>query len=191
VRCISEIDEEGPITMDAEAFADELAAAIQHSLRAHSKFPNTPREAIRFWDGVTPYAIHPIWCATTLLTETTLPEAIRYPGYLALLWHDILEDTQLGLPPDVRPEVRTLVEEMTFANFEDELARLWERSDTAKLLKLYDKTSVLLDATWMSDARWNQVVQHAQKLLAFVVAKHGELNIVRLARAICVMRNEC
>jgi len=175
--------------MDAETFADELAAAIQHTIRAHSKFPNTPREAIRLWDGVTPYAIHPIWCATTLLAETTLPEAIRYPGYLALLWHDILEDTRLGLPPDVRPEVRTLVEEMTFVNFEDELVRLWGRSDTTKLLKLYDKTSLLLDAVWMSDTRWNLVVEHAQKLMTFVSANYGELNIVRMARAICVIRN--
>ncbi|MFL5803378.1 MAG: hypothetical protein ACJ8CR_16755 [Roseiflexaceae bacterium] len=175
--------------MDAEAFADELAAAIQYTIRAHSKFSNTPREAVRLWDSVTPYAIHPIWCATTVLTETTLPESIRYPGYLALLWHDILEDTQLGLPPDVRPEVRTLVEEMTFVNFEDELARLWERSDTTKLLKLYDKTSILLDAAWMSDARWNLVVEHTQKLLAFVLPNYGELNIVRMARAICVMRD--
>jgi hypothetical protein len=176
--------------MDAETFADEIAAAIQYSILAHSKFSNTPREACRFWDGVTPYAIHPIWCAATLLTETTLPEAIRYPGYLALLWHDILEDTQLGLPPDVRPEVQILVEEMTFVNFEDELVRLWERSDTTKLLKLYDKTSILLDAAWMSNERWNLVVAHTQKLLAFVLPNYGELNIVRMARAICVGRNE-
>jgi hypothetical protein len=174
--------------MDAEAFADELAAAIQYTIKAHSKFPNTTRGAVRIWDGVTPYAIHPIWCATTLLAEPSLPETIRYPGYLALLWHDILEDTQLVLPLDVRPEVRTLVEEMTFANFEDELARLWGRSDTTKLLKLYDKTSILLDAVWMSDARWNLVVDHAQKLLDFVLATYGELNIVRMARAICVPR---
>jgi hypothetical protein len=165
--------------------ADQMNAAIQHTIRAHSHFPNTPRDAIRFWDERTPYAIHPIWCAMTLLTETTLPEEIRYNGYLALLWHDILEDTTLPLPDDTPPQVRTLVEEMTFENFTDEIERLWERSDTTKLLKLYDKVSQFLDGTWLSDAGRERLLTHTRKLQEFVETTYGELNIVRIARAVC------
>jgi hypothetical protein len=73
------------------AYADQLAAAIQHAIQAHTYFPNTPRDAIRLWDRQTPYVVHPIWCAMTLLTETNLTEDIRYPSAIALLWHDTLK----------------------------------------------------------------------------------------------------
>ncbi|MDP9316303.1 MAG: hypothetical protein M3R24_36540 [Chloroflexota bacterium] len=168
--------------------ADQLAAAVQHTVRAHAHFPNTPRDSVRLWDQRTPYAIHPIWCAMTLLTETTLPDDIRYHGYLALLWHDTLEDTTLPLPQDIDPVVQRLVEEMTFINLDDEFIRVWERSETTKLLKLYDKVSQFLDGTWLSDTRWQQLLDHTRKLQTFVEATYGELNIVKIARAVCQPR---
>jgi hypothetical protein len=173
---------------DPVKFADELDASIHHAILAHTHHPKTPDDAIRFWDRTTPYAIHPIWCAVMLLTETTLPAEIRYHGYQALLWHDTLEDTTLPLPPDTPEPVCALVHEMTFANFAEEQEKLWERSDTAKLLKLYDKVSILFDAVWMSDRKWNRLVAHAQRLLQFVEATYGELNIVKIARVICQPR---
>ena len=168
-----------------QELADEMAAAIQHSIAAHSHFPIAPSNAIRYWDGRTPYAIHPIWCAMTLLSETALPDGLRHEGYLALLWHDILEDTTLGLPDDCPPNVRRLVEEMTFAGLDDEIARLWERSDTARLLKLYDKVSQFFDGTWLTDERWGRLLEHTLRLQEFVERTYGELNIVRIARAVC------
>jgi (p)ppGpp synthase/HD superfamily hydrolase len=170
------------------AYADELAAAIAHAIRAHTYFPNTPRDAVRLWDRRTPYVIHPIWCATTLLAEPGLSEDIRYPGAIALLWHDILEDTQLPLPEQTRPGVRDLVQEMTFASLDEEFERVWERSDMAKLLKLYDKVSQFLDGTWLSDTRWNKLVQHTRKLEQFVTTTYGVLNIVTLSRALAQPR---
>lgn len=169
--------------------ADQLAAALEHTTQAHSHFPRTPRDAVRLWDGRTPYAIHPIWCAMTLLTETRLPEELRYHGYLALLWHDTLEDTTLPLPNDIDPVVRQLVEEMTFASLDDEFAHVWARSDTTKLLKLYDKVSQFLDGIWLSDARWNQLLEHTRKLQTFVEATYGELNIVKIACVVCQPRS--
>src|ERR1700737_3082179 len=68
----------------------------------------------RTWDETTPYAIHPIWCAMTFLSETTLPADLREIGYHVLLWHDLLEDTELkSLPPNTPGEVRELVDELT------------------------------------------------------------------------------
>jgi hypothetical protein len=166
------------------AYADELGAAIDHAIRAHTHFPNTPRDAVRLWDRQTPYVIHPIWCAMTLLAEPGLSADIRYPGAIALLWHDTLEDTRLPLPEQTRPLVRDLVQEMTFASLDEEFARVWERSDMTKLLKLYDKVSQFLDGTWLSDRRWEQLVQHTRKLEQFVATTYGELNIVRLSRAL-------
>jgi hypothetical protein len=174
--------------MDSATLAAEFAESIELTLLAHSAYANTPRDAIRWWDSTTPYAIHPIGCATTMLAETTLSAEIRFTGYQVLLWHDMLEDTSLPLPPACRPDVRRLVEEMTFTSFADELANLWSRSEMTKLLKLYDKTSQLLDAVWMDAAKWNRLVEHTHKLIAFVVEQHGELNIVRIARALAHTR---
>ena len=148
----------------------------------------------RSWDEVTPYAIHPIWCAMTFLSETTLPEELRETGYQVLLWHDLLEDTELkSLPLDTPGEVKELVIEMTFENFAEEMQKVWERSETTRLLKLYDKVSNLLDGTWMSDEKWNEYVTYTLKLTNHVETisstnKYGKLNIVKIARAICILR---
>ncbi|MBI5034497.1 MAG: hypothetical protein HZB51_28575 [Chloroflexi bacterium] len=172
--------------MDPLEFAETLKLSINYAIEAHQFNPQKPNNALRFWDMQTPYAIHPIWCAITLLTETKLPDEIRIPGYQALLWHDILEDTTISLPDDASDTVKQLVQDMTFQNFDDEIEHLWEKSDTVKLLKLYDKTSILLDAVWMDKAKWNKHVEHARKLLDFVMNKYGELNIVNIARVICI-----
>ena len=175
--------------MNTSEIAAEMSASILHAIRAHAEYPRRPKDAIRFWDKSTPYAVHPIWCAMTLLTETTLSEDIRSNGYQALLWHDILEDTKLPLPQDTRKEVETLVREMTFEDFDEEREKIWERSDTAKLLKLYDKVSNLLDGSWMSNEKWNTMVEHARKLAVFVSGKYGDLNILKIAASICKPRD--
>ena len=174
--------------METEQLANEILSAIQVTVEAHTKFVKTPKDKIRFWDKTTPYAIHPIWCAMTILTETTLPEEIRMTGYKVLLWHDILEDTNLSLPANIDEKVQSLLEEMKFDSFEQERELLWERSDTAKLLKLYDKVSNLLDATWMPAEKWNLHVAHAQRLTSFVAETYGNLNIVKIAKAICILK---
>lgn len=165
----------------------EFKESVAYSISAHSEHFLKPENATRC-DQITPYAIHPIWCAMTLLTETTLPGELRRVGYQVLLWHDILEDTDLPLPYSIDEEVRELVEEMTFNSFCEEKQLLWKRSKEAKLLKLYDKVSNLLDGTWMSDKNWEDYLVHTLKLSNFVSQEYGELNITRIARAICVKR---
>ena len=171
-----------------QTYAEQLGEAITFAIQTHTFFANTPRDAARLWDHQTPYVIHPIWCAMTLLTETKLPQEIRYPGAIVLLWHDILEDTQRPLPPHTQPIIQNLVQEMTFASLDEEFEQLWQRSDTTKLLKLYDKVSQFLDGIWLADARWNQLVRHTRQLEQFVVTTYGELNIVRLSRTFCQFR---
>ena len=170
--------------MNTDKFSDELHASINHAITAHSKYPKSPKKSIRYWDKTTPYAIHPIWCAMTLLTETTLPENIRLDGYQALLWHDTLEDTTLPLPANIRPEAKTLVEEMTFDSLEQEMMDVWGKSDTAKLLKLYDKVSNLLDGIWMDKSKLEKIKGYTHQLTKFVENIYGELNIVKIAKAI-------
>ena len=171
-----------------QEIADEMDFSIHHTIDAHMNHPRSEEDTIRFWDKTTPYAVHPIWCAMTLLTETTLPEEIRFRGYQALLWHDTLEDTTSPLPENTDEAVSQLVHEMTFLSFRDEQEKIWSSRDVVKLLKLYDKVSILLDATWMKTEKWNSLVDYTLRLKAFVSETYGELNIVKIAGAVCQVR---
>jgi len=162
-----------------------LANLIGFVIRAHDRFPREPRKRFRKWDQRTPYAIHPVWCAMTILTEMSLPEDVRQDGALALLLHDILEDTMELLPSDLSPRVEALVEEMTFESYEREVEDIWNRSEVCHLLKLYDKVSNLLDANWRTDKR-DQYVAYTLRLCETVEQRWGTLNIVRIARAIAI-----
>ncbi|MBI1979096.1 MAG: hypothetical protein HYS62_03505 [Candidatus Aenigmarchaeota archaeon] len=158
---------------------------LQYVIQAHGEYPLRPENATRRWDGKTPYSIHPIWCAMTLRTETSLPEELRETGSIALLYHDVLEDTKAGLPEDLPERVRHLVREMTFlGGMTQEMEEIWNKGIEIKLLKLYDKVSNLLDGSWMTADRAQQYRDHTKRLLDEAVATYGELNIVRIARAI-------
>lgn len=170
---------------NTKQWAEQIQSGIEHTLLAHTLHPKTPRDAVRFWDNTTPYAVHPIWCAMTVLCEPLLPQDVRIISYQALLWHDTVEDTNAPLPQDVDRRVIDLVEELTFASFEQETRDLWARSDLAKLLKLYDKVSNLLDATWMKPEKRGRYQSHTLRLADFVESRYGNLNIVPIARAIC------
>ncbi|MDR3415177.1 MAG: hypothetical protein P4L83_03235 [Nevskia sp.] len=171
-------------------WSHELEAAIVHAVAAHNKHANSPDDAVRFHDRKTPYVVHPIWCATSLLSEPALPEELRRNGAIALLWHDTLEDTRLPLPSWSSEKVSSLVAEMTFESFQQEIDHLWERSEEAKLLKLYDKVSNLLDGSWMKTPKWNAYIVHTLKLAEHVQSRWGILNIVRIAHTLCIPRQE-
>jgi hypothetical protein len=176
--------------MKPDSFAREIMTSIQYAFEAHCVHPKSPIHATRAWDRSTPGIIHPIWCAMTLLSETRLSADIRRVGYRALLWHDVLEDTKLGLPNDSPNEIKTLIDELTFASFTDERRDIWNRSDLAKLLKLYDKTSNLLDGSWMMLDQRRIYIDHTTKLAEFVRTVYGDLNIVKLAEAVCNNRGD-
>ncbi|OGN14336.1 MAG: hypothetical protein A3J47_01870 [Candidatus Yanofskybacteria bacterium RIFCSPHIGHO2_02_FULL_43_22] len=96
----------------------------------------------------------------------------------------MLEDTTFGLPEGTSEDVRRLVEEMTFKSFSEETAQIWFKSDEAKLLKLYDKVSNLLDGSWMSSEKRTSYLAYSMNLCMAVRPKYGELNIMRMALTI-------
>jgi len=155
---------------------------IVYIIMAHGQSEGV--KSVRRWDHKTPYSIHPIWCATMLLHETSLPEDLRQDGSLALLYHDILEDTPFPLPCWLSERVLGLVNEMTFRSFQDEIEMIWGRSKEARLLKLYDKTSNLLDGAWMEVEKMGKYTNHTSKLCEDVERNYGELNITKVVRAI-------
>ncbi|MDP2669133.1 MAG: hypothetical protein Q8P07_04845 [bacterium] len=165
--------------------AQRLAKMVSKTFLAHAEKPAKPSKAVRKWDGKTPYGIHPVWCAMTLLAETTLPEKFRVTGALALLFHDVKEGTTAELPKGLLREVVRLVEGMTFESSDEEMLKIWSRSRKIKLLKLYDKVSNLLDGSWMSKEKRVRYAKYLLRLCRDVEPHYGKLNIIRIARAIC------
>lgn len=170
--------------------------AIHLSIEAHTRYPKKLENEFRKWDNQTPYSVHPIWCAMAFLQETKLPKIInRENCALALLLHDVKEDTTMTLSNWVPKEAVNLVDLMTFeksekfSSTEIETREILIRSGIVRLLKLYDKTSNLLDGSWMTDEKWNnQYVPYVLKLADDVEKNYGQLNIVRIARTIAVPR---
>ncbi len=154
-------------------------------IEAHQKQARKPSKAFRKWDRETPYHVHPIWCATLLLTETGLSSDFRREGAQALLYHDVLEDTKAKLPKWLSKSVKSYILDMTFpGGIEEEMDSVWKKEPRVRLLKLYDKVNNLLDGPWMSKERSAIYKKYTKKLRTDVEKNFGELNIVRIARAI-------
>lgn len=157
---------------------------LAYVIQAHNEHPRDSASRFRKWDGKTPYSVHPIWCAATILQETSLPEELRRDGSQALLYHDILEDTTAGLPVWISGRVKGLVTSMTFDSSEHEWRNLWERGNEVILFKAYDKTSNLMDGSWMTTDRRTQHAAHLQRICDHIEPIYGPLNIIRIARTL-------
>lgn len=163
----------------------ELEKHIRRIWDAHDKQATARINRVRLWDKETPYAMHPIWCATTLLSETSLPVSIRFDGATALLYHDVLEDTTSDLKKDLSPKIIAWIEAMTFkGGFDEEVEVLFDRPKEVRLLKLYDKTSNLMDGVWMPADLREKYITLTKRLLKDVQKEYGELNITKIADSV-------
>ncbi len=158
---------------------------INFIINAHQENPKKPSKAFRKWDGKTPYWTHPLWCAMTILTETTLDETTRQEGFLTLLYHDILEDTTQKLPEGTSSRIEYLVQQMTFeGGSPQEMQEIWTKPKEVRLYKLYDKVSNLLDGSWMGKEKREKYERYTLALREDVQKNYGELNITNMAMAI-------
>ncbi len=170
--------------MSTEQYSD-LGSHIQFVIHAHQYQAKIPDNAVRGWDNETPYSIHPLWCATTILTETSLPKELRLEGAVVLLYHDIIEDTNAMIPNNLLPNIFQGVVDMTFTGgMRQEMIEIWGKEQKIRLYKLYDKVSNLLDAMWMSPEYRQKYTEYTRKLLADVEEHFGSLNIVKIAHPI-------
>ncbi|HLC74090.1 MAG TPA: hypothetical protein VJH20_05655 [Candidatus Nanoarchaeia archaeon] len=158
---------------------------IEYIIDAHTNFATKPSKAIRKWDGQTPYYMHPIWCATTLATETTLDEKTREEGIQVLLYHDVLEDTTKELPEHLTSRVKELINHMSFSGGSaQEMEEIWTKPIEVKLYKIYDKVSNLLDGTWMDSEKRAKYEDYTKKLCEEVIKEYKKLNILSIAREV-------
>jgi len=162
-----------------------LESIHQYMVDAHSKSPRKASKAFRKFDGVTPFWVHPCWCATTLLAEESLAEDVRVRGTWALLLHDVVEDTTAALPAETPEEVVALVQAMTYAGgFAEERIHVWEHEPEVRLLKLFDKTSNLMSDGCLDPIRRAETREYVARLVDDVEANYGRLNIVKIVRAL-------
>ncbi len=174
------------VVIESNMKKEQLKQLLNFCIDSHTDRPLKSSKAFRKWDRKTLYAIHPIWCAMTLLTETNLPENIRNKGYQILILHDILEDTDIDdLNGIVSEDVIQSVKDMTFESSADEMKMIWDMNVFIKLLKLYDKVSNLLDGTWMDDEKANKYKCYVIRLCRAVELAYGDLNIIKIARSLC------
>lgn len=153
-------------------------------MRAHDKYAVNADARLRFFDRKTPYAIHPVWCGLSILAEPKLEAKLRWQGALTLLYHDVLEDTTRKLPGDLPKKVQQQVRDMTFADIKEEMELVWSKSPEILLFKLYDKTSTMLDWVWMGKRLQGEYRQYVVKLIKVVAKAYGELNVVKIAKAL-------
>ena len=161
------------------------AKDITYVINAHTNYPSKPSKAFRKWDGKTPSYMHPLWCATTIAAETELDERTREEGIQVLLYHDVLEDTNLPLPEWLSERVKNLVGEMTFhGGMAQEMKEVWSKSKETKLYKLFDKVHNLLDGAWMDDEKRMNYEKYTRRLCEEVEKHYEDLNIIRMAETI-------
>lgn len=159
---------------------------IRYVADAHQEKVLPTAKAFRYFPSGerNPYFTHPLWCAEMMLLETALPEQLREDGAVALLFHDVLEDTSAPLPDGLSAETVRLIQDMTYANFAEEVAGVLAKDKVVHLVKLYDKVAALYDACLRS-FRYPEWLDFTEKLLASVEQNYGELHIVILGRELC------
>jgi hypothetical protein len=157
---------------------------LNYVIESHRDCSIKPSKAFRKWDRITPYHIHPIWCATMIATETTLDKRTREEGVLTLLYHDVLEDTTQGLPDWLIGRVIQLIDMMTYSGIIEEMSEIWHKPKEVRLYKLYDKVNNLLDWQRSSVVKHERYQDYTRKLCDDAEDNYGELNITKFARAV-------
>jgi (p)ppGpp synthase/HD superfamily hydrolase len=160
---------------------EDIQELINYTYRAHQE--NSTKKDFR-QDGKVPFFTHPVWCAITLLMDQRVPWTDRSFGYQALMLHDVIEDTSLGLPTGVTRDVADLVIAMTHETWEEEID-IAQKPPIVRLLKLIDKVSSMYDETVRKEPerrkQWKQLVD---RLVQSVERDYPDARILALARTL-------
>ena len=151
----------------------------------HERFPKEPKNAVRRFDGVTPYGVHPTLSAMLLLHEETLPMETRETGAKALLCHDIWEDTTAELPTWARvPDVELLIKGLTFSKEEDPFTEMWKRGENIILVKLFDNAANLFCTGTMKPERRAERAEKIRKHAEYVEKQYPTLDIIKVIKGL-------
>jgi hypothetical protein len=170
--------------------SEELKKYLDFAYFAYQE-NNVTNQAYR-QDGKVPYIMHPLWCASMLIADTQVPYEQRELGFKALILHDVLEDTSLELPDWVEPEVKDVVRELTFEDFQQAIEQYPSKSTFIKLLLLYDKLSSMYENHVGINDDTEEKKQIKRKLwkeftikgIREVEKEYGNIRIVQIGKAI-------
>ena len=92
----------------------QYAEYVRYVAQAHQEHVLPTAKAMRVFPSgeKNPYFTHTLWCSMMMLLDTQLPENLRDAGAVALLFHDVLEDTSSPLPDSLSPEAVQFVHEI-------------------------------------------------------------------------------
>lgn len=138
--------------------------------------------------GKVPYIMHPLWCASLLIADTQIPYEQRELGFKALILHDVLEDTSLKLPEWVEPEVKEIVQKLTFKSWEQAKREISKSPTFIKLLYLFDALSNMYEnhVSEPKRAEWKKLTAG---ILKGVEQEYGNIRIVQIGKAIAENTN--
>ena len=147
-------------------------------------------------DGKVPYMTHPLWTAMMLIADTQIPYEQRELGFKALILHDVLEDTDLALPDWVEEEVKNVVKELTFENYEQAIREYENKTPFIKLLLLYDKLSSMYENhVGLHDDSEKKILkrklwkEYVVRGIGEVEKEYGNIRIVQVGKAIAENTN--
>ena len=183
--------------------SQQIEGLMLAAMAAHVLYPRTPDLAYRQFDGMTPVALHTVYCATMVTQEAALPVELRRLGFEVLLFHDLEKDTTASYPVALSDQARRLIEAMTygdldqqrfFTSLDEEMQCILNaRSADCRLFMLYAKVGNLWDdADWMAPDQREQYLTYVLKLAEKVEGERGELGkklrIISVARCLCAFR---
>lgn len=158
---------------------------LKFVFKAHNEQDITHDELFRQF-GKTPYPTHCLLAAQLLLSDQRVPWKERKLGYLALLLHDIKENTAAELPDWVDPQVKKLVNELALDRSNNDATteqQVLNKPDSIKLLILVDMLSNLYEEHVKLQHRkiW---IAGMKKLMHILESEYGKTRVFTIARAL-------
>ena len=168
--------------------APELSVMLDETIMIFHLHSKTPQKATRRFDGATPAGVHSVLLAMLVLHEESLPEELRVKVAVALLGHDMPEDTHLRLeelPFWIKKyNALKLVEALTFDESEDKFAKIWELGDEVILAELFDAVGNLLCAKGVKPERMTYRRAMVGKMVVHIGHIWPDLDILKIAKGL-------
>lgn len=160
---------------------------LYYVMIAHMEYPRKPENRFRKCTGL-PYYVHPLECAAMMLAETnrTIAE-FQYDAALALVYHDVLEDTFRLLPQWLSERVVEWVNYLTLpeGGFSKTFNDIWGKPQEVRLLRLCDSTNNLRDMDCFSPEKQYEKKEQVLLLAEDAEQNFGALMVAEYARGLC------
>jgi hypothetical protein len=156
-------------------------AKLSHTIMMYQEDVNQHNIKVRAHDKATPFAVHPIWCAISILSAPDLNQDLRVDGFWIILNHNL--ENYTGKKPDCSQVILEKIHSLQCLSYVKEAdgAITWSAPPEIRLFKLFEQVHKLYDNEHECD---DIELDLTQDLLADVQTNYGNLKIVRIAKAL-------